>query len=65
MGRRPPASIPCPECGSDDTFLVRRNRPPIRTPNGAILRGHICRACGLRYISTQVAILESEIGNVA
>lgn len=53
MSRRPPASLDCPRCGSPDTYLVRRNRAVVRTEAGAILRGHICRACELRFVSAQ------------
>jgi transcriptional regulator NrdR family protein len=59
------ASLPCPRCKSDDTRLVRRNRAPVRTPAGAILRGHVCQVCELRFVSAQAYIPDERVVDVA
>ena len=54
-GRKPPASLPCPQCGHEWTTLAKirgRNVNPARV-GGAVLRGHHCPECQHSFVSVQ------------
>lgn len=59
------ASLPCPFCKSTDTRLSKRNRAPVKTPGGAVLRGHHCDGCGEKFVTIQRYIPDAEVVDVA
>lgn len=65
-GRRSPAWLPCPKCASHETVLIKLRHGPRRFGEAGItIRGHECRDCRHRFISTQRVVPDNELADLA